>query len=122
MSAIAELNGRIEDITNKLNGWRRDAERIRKSANKVLDSRTVSADRLVEVEEIAGAIYREIEQVDMHIGQATENNPNGAAQMAEIGEALRLVLMDITEFGTSMYSVNSDIDGEPPAPTGVTAG
>ena len=121
MSAIAELNGRIEDVTNKLNGWRRDAERIRKSANKVLDSRTVSAERLVEVEEIAGAIYREIEQVDMHIGQATDSNPEAAAQLAEVGEALRLVLMDITEFGTSMYSVNSDIDAELPAPTGARA-
>jgi erythromycin esterase-like protein len=109
MNKSADFADSLRVIAAKIEKWREDARRIRAQTDEALDTKSVRADRLLEIEETAGEIYREIASFD----EQAEHSTATAAERAEVDDALRLVLMEITELSTAMYSVRSM---EPPDP------
>lgn len=96
------LRDRLHVTAERIAEWRADAKRLR----EVMGYTTGPVDRLVllDMEETSGAIYREIEAFDALVADIDKQSHAAAGQIAEVGDALRLVLMEITELGTAMYS------------------
>ena len=102
-----ELRGRLSQITEKIGHWRTDARYIDALAREAVASQDIAAEDLLQVEETMGRIYEEIERFKQLVAQNPDPSPIGAALLAEVGDAIRLVLLEITELSTRMYSARS---------------
>ena len=96
-----DIADRLHLTASRIAEWQRDAQRLR----TLLDERPGPLEPLVllDVEETSGAIYREIEAFDALLVDIDRKSHAAAGQIAEVGDALRLVLLSITELGTAMY-------------------
>lgn len=101
MTQSHEIADRLHLTASRIAQWRLDAQRLR----TILDERAGPLEPLVllDVEETSGAIYREIEAFDALLIDVDRKSHAAAGQIAEVGDALRLVLLSITELGTEMY-------------------
>lgn len=97
-----DIADRLHLTASRITQWRLDAERLQ----IILDERPGLIEPLImlDVEETAGAIYREIEAFDALLVDIDRKSHAAAGQIAEVGDALRLVLLLITELGTEMYA------------------
>ena len=104
---IIDLTARLRPTAQKIEHWRAEAEKIRRLRQTAVEADNVTPDVLQGVEEISGQIYAEIETFDALLAEVTRVSPQSAAELGAVGDALRLVLLEITELGTDMYSVRS---------------
>jgi hypothetical protein len=96
---------RLHLTAERIAEWRADAVLLR---GVLADSEgPVDPALLLAVEEATGKIYREIEAFDAIVANIDKKSHAAAGQIASVGDALRLVLMEITELGTAMYSRQS---------------
>ncbi len=101
MTQTTEIADRLHLTASRIAQWKLDAQRLR----TILDERPGQLEALVllDVEETSGAIYREIAAFDALLVDIDRKSHAAAGQIAEVGDALRLVLLQITELGTEMY-------------------
>jgi hypothetical protein len=109
-SAISELESGLRVIGSKIELWRLAATRIRMLATLADASQTLDEELLMQVEAISGEIYLEIAAFDRIVEDLGKISTESAAQLAEIGDALRLVLLEITELGTHLDSIRSGVN------------
>lgn len=102
MTQSNEIADRLHLTASRIAQWKLDAQRLR----TILDERPGPLEALVllDVEETSGAIYREIAAFDALLLDIDRKSHSAAGQIAEVGDALRLVLLSITELGTAMYA------------------
>ena len=102
MTQNTEIADRLHLTASRIAEWKRDATRLR----GILDERSGRIEPLImlDVEETTGAIYREITAFDALVVDIDRKSHAAAGQIAEVGDALRLVLLSITELGTEMYA------------------
>ena len=96
---------RLHLTAERIAEWRLDAKRLRGVLAEA--EGPVDPELLLAVEETTGKIYREIEAFDAIVANIDKKSHAAAGQIAEVGDALRLVLMEIVELGTAMYSRQS---------------
>ena len=96
---------RLHLTAARITEWRSDAALLR---GVLTDTQgPVDPELLLAVEEATGKIYREIEAFDAMVANIDKKSHAAAGQIADVGDALRLVLLEITELGTAMYSRQS---------------
>jgi len=102
MTQNIEIADRLHLTASRIAEWKRDATRLR----GILHQRSGRIEPLImlDVEETTGAIYREITAFDALVVDVDRKSHAAAGQIAEVGDALRLVLLSITELGTEMYA------------------
>jgi hypothetical protein len=102
MTQTSEIADRLHLTASRIAQWKLDAERLR----TILHERPGRLEPLLmlDVEETSGAIYREIDAFDALLADIDRKSHVAAGQIAEVGDALRLVLLAITELGTEMYA------------------
>jgi hypothetical protein len=102
MTQNTDIADRLYLTASRIAEWRRDADRLR----GILHQRSGRIEPLImlDVEETTGAIYREIDAFDALVADIDRKSHAAAGQIAEVGDALRLVLLSITELGTEMYA------------------
>jgi hypothetical protein len=103
---------RLRLTASRIAQWQLDAKRL----NAILAETPGPLEPLVmlDVEETAGAIYKEIDAFDALLIDVDRKSHAAAGQIAEVGDALRLVLLSITELSTAMYARESaDVVSEP---------
>ena len=110
-SQTHDIADRLHLTASRIAQWQLDAQRLR----AILDERPGPLEALVllDVEETSGAIYREISAFDALLVDVDRKSHAAAGQIAEVGDALRLVLLTITELGTEMYGRQSEAIVEP---------
>ncbi|SFZ81064.1 hypothetical protein SAMN02983003_0292 [Devosia enhydra] len=118
MTNVQELIEKLRPIGERIQHWRAEAVRIRAMTDETYASQSVEEARLQQVEEIAGQIYREIETFDAIVAEISDASPAAAAELSDVGNALQLILLEITELGTGMYSVHSGLPIANPAADG----
>jgi hypothetical protein len=125
---ITELSERLKPFAGRIAVWRQRALDITALAEKIVASKTVDPEILVEVEQAGTDIRAEIAAFDKLVSEVGVISPASAAQLGSIGDTLRLVLLEITELGTRMYAVrwqavvNAADAGAPVADNGPAAG
>lgn len=108
MTSKDDLRLRLGTIATDIEHWRNEANRLRAAAK--LPSAASDDALLLSVEEISGGIYRGIETFDELVVDVDRKSHVAAGQVAELGDALRLMLLEITEIGTGLYSLRQGGD------------
>ena len=105
MTDTTDIADRLHLTASRIEEWKRDARRLR----TILHERPGRMEPLVmlDVEETSGAIYREIDAFEGLLADVDRKSHAAAGQIAAVGDALRLVLLAITELGTEMYARES---------------
>lgn len=98
---------RLKALGNDLVRWRAEADRLRTIADAALESQHVEEEALVNVEQSAGLLYAEIEAFNALLRDVASKSPAAASELATVDDALRLLLLDVTELGTRLYSIRS---------------
>ncbi|MEX2374739.1 MAG: hypothetical protein WD942_04025, partial [Dehalococcoidia bacterium] len=104
MNDVSELSERLRPIVGKIERWRADSQRIGTMMEQARRDNGADAAALEAIEETAGAIFREIEEFRLLLGEIEASSPKAAGELAAVNDSLHLVLMEITEFSTQMYS------------------
>jgi hypothetical protein len=104
MSEADELMRRLRPIGDKLVGFHNAAGQLHEELNAISDERPITIERLVEIEEICDRIYAEIADFNELYALIDKVSPGAAAEIVEVRDALQLVLMEVTELGTSLYA------------------
>ena len=114
MTEFDNLPMRLDATRARIDAWRVEARALAVKARDAVEARTVDPELLVFVEQTAGTIYEEIEELDRLTAIHASSGPAEAKALAGLGDSIRLVLLEITEQGTKMYSARSM--GEDPRP------
>jgi hypothetical protein len=107
MSDTELFTNRLTAILDKVVRWRKDADVIRALAEKVAASRAVSEQQLLSVEQISTAVYSEIPSFDKIVAEHGAPTELEAAMVTHVGDALRLLSLELTELSTKMYAAHS---------------
>jgi hypothetical protein len=110
MTNPQDVRSTLQHFADNIGRWRAEAGRLRARTEQ---QDTASTELLVHVEDTAGDIYREIESFDIAVADVAKQSPQAAGELAEVGEILRLLLLDITELGTKLYSTRAQLREEP---------
>ncbi|MEO7224328.1 MAG: hypothetical protein ABIY37_17810 [Devosia sp.] len=102
MTQTTDIADRLHLTASRIAQWQLDAKRL----STILHERPGRLEPLVllDVEETSGAIYREIDAFEALVADVDRQSHAAAGQIAEVGDALRLVLLSITELGSEMYA------------------
>lgn len=104
-----ELIERLRLMSNDIAVWREQMIALR-SASRAPGAKTDDK-LLLHVEETSGKIYEGIAEFDALLVDIDRKSHAAAAQIVEVGDALRLTLMEITELGTQLYALRSASPG-----------
>ena len=102
MTDINALAERLHLTATRIEGWKSDAARLKAIVGTSMGP--LESLVLLDAEETSGEIYREIAAFDLMLADIDRTSHVAAGQIAQVGDALRLVLMEITELGTSIYA------------------
>ncbi len=100
-----DLSDRLRTLAADITGWREQADGL-KAASQLPSART-DDDLLLRVEQTSGSIYGGIAAFDVLVEDVDKTSHTAAIQIVEVGDALRLLLMEITELGTQLYALRS---------------
>lgn len=110
MTSTDDLRQRLLAMAGDIEQWRSESRRLREVSQ--LPGAAADDALLLSIEETSGAIYRGIAAFDELVVDVEGESHAAAGQVAEVGDALRLVLMEITELGTGLYSLRSSEKSE----------
>ena len=102
MSSNAEIAERLHHFAVNIERWRAEAARL---TLLVSQAREVKApvDQLVALEETATEIYADVSAFRDTVEEVAARSPAAASELAGVGDALQLVLLEITELGIRFY-------------------
>ena len=108
MSTHQEIADRLRHFGANIEKWQAEAARLKQLAAA---SRADPVDKaqLTELEETAGSIYRDINGFNDAVADVAAKSPAAAAELAPVSDAIRLVLLEITELGVRLYSEHSGL-------------
>ena len=99
----SDLAHQLEPFIAHAAAWRADGKVLAALAAQT----RVSDEVLLRVEEISGEIQTEIGRLSEMVRSIPAQSPTDLALITEVSDALRLVLLEITETGTKLYSSRS---------------
>lgn len=106
MAGIFGTTGELDRFRENIAKWRKTTLDLHTFADELPDDVPVAPSKLIYLESTASEIYQEIENFTAASEHYKSGNPD-ADDATEIGDALRLLLLELTELGTKMYSSHS---------------
>lgn len=100
---------RLKALGADLVRWRAEADRLRVLTYEALSAQHVEQEMLVNVERSQTLLYTEIEAFNVLLQEVERQSPAAAGELATVDSALRLLLLDVTELGTRLYSIRSTV-------------
>jgi len=96
-----DIRETLKHFAENIDRWRAQTAQLRADTD---GKQGVTTEVLVHIEDTSGDIYREIEAFNLAVTRVAEQSPKAAGELAGVGEALHLLLLDLTELGTGLYS------------------
>lgn len=115
MSSNAEIAERLHHFALNIERWRAEAARL---TLLVSEARQTNAkiEELVALEETATEIYTDVSAFRDTVEEVAQKSPAAASELAGVGDALHLVLLEITELGIRFYKASSGLSEVAGAP------
>lgn len=108
MSTNQEIAERLRHFGANIEKWQAEAARLKQLAAASREE-PVDEAQLTELEETAGSIYQDINSFNDTVAEVAAKSPEAAAELAPVSDAIRLVLLEITELGVRLYSEHSGL-------------
>jgi len=109
MNHTDELADLLAQAALKVETWQAQAAQLRLLVDAARVSQSVGDDLLHSVEETSGAVYAEIATFNRMAEEMSDAAPEAAQQFVSASDRLHLVLLEITELGTALYAVRSQL-------------
>ncbi len=106
MSDTDQIKQQLAHFAEHIEAWRREAARLTLMAAQSRQKPATEVE-LTKLEETASAIYAEITAFQATVEQVAAKSPGAASELAPVGDAIHLVLLEITELGVRLYSSHS---------------
>lgn len=97
----------LKHIGSSLDRFQVEATNLRLTVARAVEAGAVSEADLVEVENTSGRLYQEISAFKETVAEIAETSPIAAGELAPVSDALHLLLLEMTELGTRLYSVRT---------------
>ena len=107
MTDLIAIKDRLRHFAEHIERWKAEAAQLRTQAESASTSNPADTESLVHLESTASDIYDEISSFKQTVNEVAALSPEAAGELASVGEALHLLLLDITELGIKMYSTRS---------------
>ena len=120
MTNVQTAQENLDHFATNISKWRTEAERLRLRLDATDAIQPIDPESLVQLERAAGDMYHEIASFKETVANIGKHSPTAANELAEVGEILHLLLLDIIELGTKMYSARSGLGS--PIATSVAEG
>jgi hypothetical protein len=104
-----ELAALLAETPAKLRAWRDQAQQLSLMLVPARINGAVSDELHASIEHTCSAIYGEIEMCSATTKSVAETSAAAAAELAPLENALRLVLLEITELSTELYAIHSGV-------------
>lgn len=107
MSTDREIAERLQHFGANIDKWKTEAARLTllAAASREPAERT----QLTALEETAGAIYNDLSAFNAAVTELAARSPAAASELGPVSDAIRLVLLEITELGVRLYSTHSGL-------------
>jgi len=106
MTGTPDIRTTLRHFAENIERWKAEAARLRSETE---GTQVVATDLLIHIEDTSGEMYREIAVFNTVVAEVAQRSPEAAAELAGVGEALHLLLLDFTELGTGLYArANAD--------------
>jgi hypothetical protein len=102
MSSNAEIAERLHHFAVNIERWRAEAARLTLLVSQAREAKA-PVEQLVALEETASEIYADVAAFRDTVEEVAQKSPAAAAELAGVGDALHLVLLEITELGIRFY-------------------
>lgn len=102
-----DLARRLKPFLENIEEYRANAKLLTALAGQ--PSHQVSDEVLLRVEEISDEIQSDVARLSQLVDSLRDPSPSDVALTTEVADALRLVLLEVTETGTRLYSVRSEL-------------
>ena len=102
MSNNAEIAERLHHFAVHIERWRAEAAKLTLLVSQAREN-SAPVDQLVALEETATEIYADVSAFKETVEEVAAKSPAAAAELAGVGDALQLVLLEITELGIRFY-------------------
>lgn len=103
-----EIADRLNLFGKNIERWRTEAARLTLLASQARQQKPEES-QLVDLEGTATAIYTDITEFQRTVDEIATTSPTAAAQLAPVGDAIHLVLLEITELGIKLYSSRTEL-------------
>ena len=107
MTDTTELQSRLNALAADYARWRTEADELKARARLI--NGEVDESLLLAVEETASHLYQGIASFDALKADTEAASHAAGSVLAEVGEAIRLLLLEVTEFGTYLYSLRTPL-------------
>jgi hypothetical protein len=107
------LSERLKQFGTRLASLHLQADALRLIADSALISGVIETETLVEAENSSGALYDEISAFKVVLAEVEGTSPVAAGQLGPVSDALHVLLLEVTEIGTRLYSVRSNLKLSP---------
>jgi hypothetical protein len=104
MTESLALKDRLKRLAADYQVWRAEADALRSRASRGGDQ---EGDILLAVEETSSRLYRGIETFEALNADIDRVSHSTSGQLAEVGDALRMLLLEVTELGIQLYGAPS---------------
>lgn len=108
MSTNHEIAERLRHFGANIDKWKTEAARLTLQAAASRQAPAGEA-QLTALEETAGSIYSDINAFNETVTEVAAKSPAAASELAPVSDAIRLVLLEITELGVRLYSTHSGV-------------
>jgi hypothetical protein len=108
MSDNQEIAQRLTHFATHIDGWRNEAARLTLLVARSRQEPASEAE-LTALETTAGSIYEDLASFSATLDEISLKSPEAAADLGPVSDAIRLVLLEITELGIRLYSTHSGI-------------
>ena len=102
MSSNAEIAERLHHFAVNIERWRAEAARLTLLVSQAREAEA-PVEQLVALEETATEIYADVSSFRDTVEEVATKSPAAASELAGVGDALHLVLLEITELGIRFY-------------------
>jgi len=107
MIDAAWLARTLKDVPEKITGWRAQAVQLEHLVAAAEAGGIVTDELLLATERNCTSIRDEIANCSDVVGTVAGVSPVAASELAAVGDALQLVLLEVTELSTQLYAMRS---------------
>jgi hypothetical protein len=109
-STETDLKARLVFFRDKIPTWALKASALKSRVGEIRKASEIDETELLAIETSLGELHEETAAFNELVGEVSRISPVASAELAEAGDAFRLILLELTELSVALYSVRSGLD------------
>jgi chromosome segregation ATPase len=109
-STETDLKARLVFFRDNIPTWARKASALKARVEEIRGASEIDEPEFLAIETSLGELHDETAAFNELVGEVSRISPAASAELAEAGDAFRLILLELTELSVALYSVRSGLN------------